>query len=80
MPKKEKTLRDLDLLDLIRKLRQSINALHMYSDPSIIEKLLANSEFREKFVFERNEMKLQMDELSKRFNAPANYDADQTGG
>lgn len=38
MSKKEKTLRDFSLPELLVELRQSVNAVHMYSAPDTVGK------------------------------------------
>lgn len=74
MAKKEKTLRDIGLHDLLRDLSASISAVHLYGEPGTVEKLLKDDEFRAKYNKSRDDMKAQISEVLKRFNAPSNYD------
>jgi len=74
MAKKEKTLRDLDLRDLISQLAFSIGSIHMYTEPSVLAKVLKDKEFCAKLEASRKDIKEQIAELAKRFNAPSTYD------
>lgn len=74
MAKKIKTLQDLDLRELLSELTQSVTYFYMLTDPSSINGVLSNEEFKEKFLKCRDHMKTQISEMCKRFNAPANYD------
>lgn len=74
MARKAKTLRDLNLNDLLVELRHSVGALHMYSEPSTLERLLSDTAFCDQLAKARDDAKEQMAEVMKRINAPAGYD------
>lgn len=70
MAKKEKTLKDLDLLELVREVSFAENAVNMYTDFDYLPAIMGNNEMKDKLAKSRDRLRECTSELMERFNAP----------
>lgn len=75
MAKREKTLKDLDLREVVSKVGEVSAYINMYADNrETLDRVLTHSEFTQKLFDNVAQLKLINAELQKRFNAPVGYE------
>lgn len=79
MAKKSKpTMKELDLREVVAGVQQATISIGMYAEnKEQLQKVLAHPDFTEKLFAAFSDLQAFSAELSKRFNAPVHYEAEE---